>query len=349
MVKASADYTRGHVDEVAGALGKDTKMEPAFFSDWLNEYTQVPMVVSADDVKAIQRLWELSKELGIIKEYPSAEFDDLEKTQSGSNAARETSSFANDQRRSRAPAGAARRQYLHAGGIGGVDRRRHRRARPPSCPARAMSRSGSGAFVIDPHMWVHAGASLMHVLAAVASSMLIGGCLALLAYYLPVFRLAVHGRVSPFLNSFSGTGWVLLAVLWFGLGDFTVVFSLAMVLIPFAIISVRHGLDSLDPELIEMAKSFGHSGFKRFRLIILPALTPFLFSTMRICFGVSWKAPLTASCSAATKSFGRPLQPRAPGLRHAARRDRHRHHRRRRLCQRPLSFRAGASAALGAL
>jgi NitT/TauT family transport system substrate-binding protein len=73
MVKASADYTSAHVEEVAAALSKETKMDPAFFSDWLNEYTQVPMVVSADDVKAIQRLWELSKELGIIKEYPPAE------------------------------------------------------------------------------------------------------------------------------------------------------------------------------------------------------------------------------------------------------------------------------------
>ena len=73
MVKASADYTGAHVDEVAAALSKETKMEPAFFSEWLNEYTQVPMVVSADDAKAIQRLWELAKELGIIKEYPPAE------------------------------------------------------------------------------------------------------------------------------------------------------------------------------------------------------------------------------------------------------------------------------------
>jgi NitT/TauT family transport system substrate-binding protein len=73
MVKASADYTRAHVDEVAGALSKETKMDPSFFSDWLNEYTEVPMVVSDNDVKAIQRLWELSKELNIIKEYPSAE------------------------------------------------------------------------------------------------------------------------------------------------------------------------------------------------------------------------------------------------------------------------------------
>jgi len=73
MVKASADYTRAHVNEVAAALSKETKMEPAFFADWLNEYTQVPMVVSDDDVKAIQKLWELSKELGIIKSYPPAE------------------------------------------------------------------------------------------------------------------------------------------------------------------------------------------------------------------------------------------------------------------------------------
>jgi len=160
-------------------------------------------------------------------------------------------------------------------------------------------------FAIDPHMWVHAAASLAHVIAAVAGSILIGGCLAVAAYYLPVLRLAVHGRLSPFLNSFSGTGWVLLSVLWFGLGGFTVVFSLAMVLIPFAIINVRQGLESIDPELIEMAKSFGHSGLKRFFLIILPALTPFLFSTMRICFGVSWKALLTAELFGGDTGFGR--------------------------------------------
>jgi NitT/TauT family transport system permease protein len=129
----------------------------------------------------------------------------------------------------------------------------------------------------------------------VACSIVIGGCLALAAYYLPVLRLAVHGRISPFLNSFSGTGWVLLAVLWFGLGGFTVVFSLAMVLIPFAVINVRQGLESIDPELIEMARSFGHSGIKRF----------FLFSTMRICFGVSWKALLTAELFGGDAGFGR--------------------------------------------
>jgi ABC-type nitrate/sulfonate/bicarbonate transport system permease component len=161
------------------------------------------------------------------------------------------------------------------------------------------------AFLSDPHMWTHIGASCRHIVVAVTASMLIGGALAVLAHYVPLFRLAVHGRVSPFLNSFSGTGWVLLAVLWFGLTDLTVEFSLAMVLIPFAIINVRLGLDSIDPDIVEMARSFGRSGVVRFYRIVLPALAPFLFSTLRICFGVGWKALLTAELFGGNAGFGR--------------------------------------------
>lgn len=159
-------------------------------------------------------------------------------------------------------------------------------------------------FVGDPHMWLHTAVSFEHIVASVALSMAIGGALALLAHYVPVFRLAVHGRLCPFLNSFAGTGWVLLAVLWFGLSDVTVIFAISMVLIPFAIINARHGLDSLDPELIEMARSFGRGGVPRFRLIVLPALVPFVFSTLRICFGVAWKAALTAELFGGDAGFG---------------------------------------------
>jgi NitT/TauT family transport system permease protein len=159
-------------------------------------------------------------------------------------------------------------------------------------------------FLADPHMWVHIGVSFEHIFVSVLVSIAIGGILALLAHTVPVLRLAVHGRICPFLNSFAGTGWVLLAILWFGLNDFTVVFAIAMVLIPFAIINTRHGLESLDPDIVEMAHSFGRSGWVRFRLIVLPALTPFVFSTLRICFGVAWKAALTAELFGGDAGFG---------------------------------------------
>mgnify|MGYP000025184068 CR=1 FL=1 len=52
---------------------------------------------------------------------------------------------------------------------------------------------------------------------------------------LPATRVAIHGRLGPFLNSFSGVGWTLLAVMWFGVESTTVIFSISAVLLPFAL------------------------------------------------------------------------------------------------------------------
>ena len=57
----------------------------------------------------------------------------------------------------------------------------------------------------------------------------------------------------------------------------TVIFVISMVLIPFAIINMREGLENLDGERIEMAESFTRSRWRRFCLIVLPSLTPFIF------------------------------------------------------------------------
>jgi len=43
-----------------------------------------------------------------------------------------------------------------------------------------------------------------------------------------------------------------------------------------------------------MAESFTRSRWRRFCLIVLPSLTPFIFATIRISFGVAWKVALTA-------------------------------------------------------
>jgi NitT/TauT family transport system permease protein len=66
------------------------------------------------------------------------------------------------------------------------------------------------------------------------------------------------------------------------------------VLIPFAIINMREGLETLDRELLEMATSFTRSRWREFTKIVLPGLMPFVFATLRISFGVSWKVALAA-------------------------------------------------------
>ncbi|MGI9410703.1 MAG: ABC transporter permease, partial [Hyphomicrobiaceae bacterium] len=156
----------------------------------------------------------------------------------------------------------------------------------------------------DVHEVKHMFYSFGHIIAAVVISFFVGSALAFSAHYLVVTEHAIHGRLSPFLNSFSGIGWTFLAIIWFGISDVTVVFVISMVLIPFAIINMREGLGSLDNDRLEMAASFTRSGWRRFWLVILPSLLPFIFATIRISFGVAWKVALTAELFGGNTGLG---------------------------------------------
>lgn len=161
-----------------------------------------------------------------------------------------------------------------------------------------------GAFVTDPNQLAHTAYSLLHVGVAIFISFFAGSALAFLAHYVPVTALMVHGRISPFLNAFSGIGWSLLALLWMGATHTTVIFSISMVLIPFALVNMKEGLATLDRDLMEAGRSFTRSGLKRFAMLTVPSLYPFMFATFRISFGVAWKVALTAELIGGGSGFG---------------------------------------------
>ncbi len=165
---------------------------------------------------------------------------------------------------------------------------------PIAMPGPLTTLQALGDFLVNPNQLRHMGISFAHVLVSIGISFIIGSALAFLAHYVPVTALAVHGRISPFLNAFSGIGWTLLSLLWFGANHLTVVFSISMVLIPFSLVNMKEGLATLDRELGEMGQSYTRTGWKSFWRITVPALYPFMFATWRISFGVAWKVALTA-------------------------------------------------------
>src|SRR4029434_5160959 len=71
-------------------------------------------------------------------------------------------------------------------------------------------------FVTTPRLLAHMLASFAHVGIAIALSFAVGFALALLPTYVPVFGLAIHRRLTPFLNAFSRVGWDPLGGMLFG-------------------------------------------------------------------------------------------------------------------------------------
>ena len=72
LFKASVQYALDHPDEVFTAVGEEKDIDPAFFKEWFATFSQIPAAVSDDDVLAMQKVWEFSKEMGILTEYPNA-------------------------------------------------------------------------------------------------------------------------------------------------------------------------------------------------------------------------------------------------------------------------------------
>ena len=149
-------------------------------------------------------------------------------------------------------------------------------------------------IVVDVDLIKQIGLSLFHIITAILISFLVGSCLALLPFYNAHFKHFIDHRLTPFLNSFSGVGWLFIAILWFGINSFTVIFAVTMVLIPFAIINLRTGILEMDSEILELGKSLTRKSKKLFFNLAAPMLFPYGFATLRTSFGVSWKVVLTA-------------------------------------------------------
>ena len=178
------------------------------------------------------------------------------------------------------------------------------RVPPYILPSPADVANAALEFFGSAQKLAHLGATLTHIGASIAIAFALGALLALAAHYAAWSAPAIHRRLSPFLNAFSGIGWTLLAVIWFGVSSATVIFTITVVLLPFALINLREGLASLDRELLEMGRSFGRRRVRNFVAIVVPALLPFAAATLRIMFGVAWKVALTAELFGGSRGLG---------------------------------------------
>ncbi|WP_157928917.1 ABC transporter substrate-binding protein [Pararhizobium haloflavum] len=68
LVRASVDYALENPDEVFAAVGEQEGIDPQFFETWFSSFSSIPVLVSDQDIEAIDILWREAKELGVLEE-----------------------------------------------------------------------------------------------------------------------------------------------------------------------------------------------------------------------------------------------------------------------------------------
>jgi sulfonate transport system permease protein len=95
-----------------------------------------------------------------------------------------------------------------------------------------------------------------------------------------------------------------LVILWFGIDEGAKLFLVALGVFFPIYINTLHGVRTVDPQLIEMAESYGMSPTALFWRVILPGALPSIFVGLRFALGIMWLTLIVAETIAAQSGIG---------------------------------------------
>jgi sulfonate transport system permease protein len=135
----------------------------------------------------------------------------------------------------------------------------------------------------------------------------IGGLLGLLLGILTGYsRIAEEllDSTVQMLRTVPHLALIPLVILWMGVGETAKIFLVALgVLFP-VYLNTHHGVRTVDPGLLEMARIYGLPRWELFRKVLLLGALPSILIGVRYALGVMWLTLIVSETIAATSGIG---------------------------------------------
>lgn len=95
-----------------------------------------------------------------------------------------------------------------------------------------------------------------------------------------------------------------MVILWFGIDEAAKLFLVALGTFFPVYLNTFHGIRSVDPGLVEMARSYGLTGPRLYREVILPGALPSILVGVRFSLGLMWVLLIVAETISANAGIG---------------------------------------------
>ena len=115
------------------------------------------------------------------------------------------------------------------------------------------------------------------------------------------------GTLILSLQSVPSVVWLPLAMLWFKMGESSIIFVVVIGGLWNMIMSTSTGIQNVDPLLIRCGRNLGYKGYKMFTKIILPASIPHIITGMRMAWAFCWRALMAAEIIGTGNGLGQIL------------------------------------------
>lgn len=154
--------------------------------------------------------------------------------------------------------------------------------------------------------WLTCGVSFGKIVVGFLMSFVIGFLLAFLAHRVQFIK-ELLAPIMSLLKTVPMVSFVIMLLIWVGNQALTIYLSFLIVL-PLIYTNTLAGLESVDPQMLEMAKIYHLSWWKKFWYIERPAFMPYVISSAKVSIGMSWKSGIMAEVIGTPRpSIGREL------------------------------------------
>ncbi|MCW1387452.1 aliphatic sulfonate ABC transporter permease SsuC [Acinetobacter baumannii] len=158
-------------------------------------------------------------------------------------------------------------------------------------------------LLISGELWQHVKVSAGRALLG----LFIGGGLGLLLGLLngsSHFASTLLDTTLQMIRNIPALALIPLIILWFGIDETAKLFLVAVGVFFPIYINTYHGIRSVDPQLIEMGKSYGLSRWQLYNEIILPGAMPSILVGLRFALGLVWVLLIVAETISAQAGIG---------------------------------------------
>lgn len=150
---------------------------------------------------------------------------------------------------------------------------------------------------------VHVGDSLFRVGAGFVTGVAAGTLLGLGMGYLPKLD-ALAAPFVEFLRPLPQLAYLILLIIWLGIGETSKVTMLFLAALPVAAIAARDGVRNVPAERLRVARTLGASSWQVFRHVIIPSALPEILVGARLAAGIVYGTLIAAEIIAGSSGVG---------------------------------------------
>jgi len=159
------------------------------------------------------------------------------------------------------------------------------------------------ALAVSGELWTHVKVSAGRALAGLAIGGGTGLVLGLLTGSVKFFETLLDSTIQMVRN-IPALALIPLVILWFGIDESAKLFLISVSVFFPIYLNTFHGIRNVDPQLIEMGRTYGLSRWQLYREVILPGALSSILVGLRFSLGLMWVILIVAETISAQAGIG---------------------------------------------